>query len=180
MVLWKNSLLTKTLYQHENYNPCKSLHPSFILTHDTTFFSAPLSASVPSVDLSCETWEHIQKHLSDTSDTKGRHFAGFPGLFKTLVCIDNPFLIVWQFPPFHFKTFACFEKMYEPSLLPFILMSLLCLSVPKDLIPTVGVLTLVYQVPSTQNIKEDVRTKDHRIYLTFMSFKGKIPAKPVC
>jgi hypothetical protein len=57
-------------------------------------------------------------------------------------------------------------------------MSLLCLFVPKDLIPTVAVLTLVYQIPSTENLKEDVRTKDHRIYLTFMSFKGKIPAKP--
>jgi hypothetical protein len=57
-------------------------------------------------------------------------------------------------------------------------MSLLHLSVPKDLIATVGVLTLAYQIPSTENIKEDVRTKDHKIYLTFMSFKGKIPAKP--
>jgi hypothetical protein len=58
-------------------------------------------------------------------------------------------------------------------------MSLLHLSVPKDLIATVGVLTLAYQIPSTENIKEDVRTKDHKIYLTLMSFKGKIPAKPV-
>jgi hypothetical protein len=57
-------------------------------------------------------------------------------------------------------------------------MSLLHLSDPKDLIPTVGVLTSVYQVPSKLNVKEDVRTKDHKIYLTFMSFKGKIPAKP--
>jgi hypothetical protein len=57
-------------------------------------------------------------------------------------------------------------------------MSLLCFSVPKDLISTVAVVTLIYQVPSTENLKECVRTKDHRIYLTFMSFKGKIPAKP--
>jgi hypothetical protein len=59
-------------------------------------------------------------------------------------------------------------------------MSLLCLPVPKELMPTVAEQTLVYQVPSTENFKEGCKMKSPYNISNFHNLKGNMQLSQLC